>query len=163
VSVATPLTLAATAPPWVIRSETGNVAATTEPADVCHRRERRDWQRRGNYETRRCLPSQRTKRPATSRRLRKPQTFSIAAIEEIGNVAARMETADVFHRSERVRRTKRGGTFEFEGRPLVGRIRSRAALRLIAEWAPAHRLELEANWTRTKAGRPLERIEPLEQ
>lgn len=53
-------------------------------------------------------------------------------------------------------------TFDFEGRPLVGSIRSRVAIRLIAEWAPAHRLELEANWSRIKAGRPLEKIEPLE-
>jgi hypothetical protein len=54
------------------------------------------------------------------------------------------------------------GTFTFDGRPLAGEIRSRTALRLIAEWATAHRLELEANWTRVKAGRPLDRIEPLE-
>jgi len=54
------------------------------------------------------------------------------------------------------------GTFDFEGRLLVGSIRSRTAQRLIAEWALAHRGELEANWTRIKAGCPLERIEPLE-
>ena len=50
------------------------------------------------------------------------------------------------------------GTFDFDGRPLASDIRSRTALRLIAEWATAHRLER----TQIKAGRPLDRIEPLE-
>ena len=54
------------------------------------------------------------------------------------------------------------GTFDFEGRALAGDVRSRTARRLIAEWATAHRLELETNWTRIKAGRPLDKIEPLE-
>ena len=54
------------------------------------------------------------------------------------------------------------GTFDFRGRPLAGEVRSRTARRLIAEWALAHRLELEANWTRIEAGRTLNTIEPLE-
>ncbi len=54
------------------------------------------------------------------------------------------------------------GTFAFDGKPLAGDVRSRTALRLITDWATAHRLELEANWTRGKSGRPLDRIEPLE-
>jgi hypothetical protein len=46
-------------------------------------------------------------------------------------------------------------------------IRSRAAksntaLRLIREWALLHRSELEANWASMKAGRPLDKISPLE-
>ena len=54
------------------------------------------------------------------------------------------------------------GKFDLEGEMTVGNIRSRTALRLIREWASAHRAELEANWEKMKAGRPLERIEPLE-
>ena len=53
-------------------------------------------------------------------------------------------------------------TFTFDGDPLAGRLRSRTALRLIKEWATAHRAELEANWDRVKAGEPLERIPPLD-
>jgi hypothetical protein len=44
---------------------------------------------------------------------------------------------------------------------VVGNIQSRTALRLIREWASLHRRELETNWKKMKAGRPLERIEPL--
>lgn len=54
------------------------------------------------------------------------------------------------------------GKFDLDGEMTVGNIRSRTALRLIREWASAHRGELEANWEKMKAGRPLERIEPLE-
>lgn len=54
------------------------------------------------------------------------------------------------------------GKFGFDGKMIVGNIYSRAAQRLIREWASVHRRELEANWERMKAGRPLERIEPLE-
>jgi len=53
-------------------------------------------------------------------------------------------------------------TFTFDGKLLAGTIRSRTALRLIAEWALAHGSELQANWERMKTGRSLERIEPLE-
>jgi hypothetical protein len=35
-------------------------------------------------------------------------------------------------------------------------------LRLIRQWAVRHRAELEANWTRMKAGRPLDKIPPLD-
>jgi hypothetical protein len=54
------------------------------------------------------------------------------------------------------------GTFTFDGELLAGPLRSRTAVRLIKEWAIAHRVELEANWDRIKAGEPLERIAPLE-
>ena len=53
-------------------------------------------------------------------------------------------------------------TFTFEGELLAGALRSRTALRLIKEWAIAHRVELEANWNRVKAGEALERIAPLD-
>ena len=56
----------------------------------------------------------------------------------------------------------RQATFTFDGDVLAGSVRSRAALRLIKEWAAAHRAELEANWNRAKAGEPLEMIPPLD-
>jgi len=54
------------------------------------------------------------------------------------------------------------GKFDFDGRMTVGSLGSRTALRLIREWASAHRTELERNWENVKQGRPLERIQPLE-
>ena len=51
--------------------------------------------------------------------------------------------------------------FNLDGEMVVGNIQSRTALRLIREWASLHRRELETNWKKMKAGRPLERIEPL--
>ena len=53
-------------------------------------------------------------------------------------------------------------TFTFEGELLAGDIRSRTALRLIKEWSLVRRAELEANWSRIKAGEPLERVAPLD-
>ena len=53
-------------------------------------------------------------------------------------------------------------TFTFDGELLAGALRSRTAVRLIKEWALAHRVELEANWDRVEAGEPLERIAPLD-
>ena len=52
--------------------------------------------------------------------------------------------------------------FDFDGEILAGEIRSGTARRLIRDWAMQHRAELEANWGRMKAGKPLERIPPLE-
>jgi hypothetical protein len=52
--------------------------------------------------------------------------------------------------------------FTMSGQILAGTLRSRTALRLIGEWAIAHRSQLEANWVRACSGEPLERIEPLE-
>jgi len=54
------------------------------------------------------------------------------------------------------------GKFRLDGELMAGDIRSRTALRLIRQWASLHRRELEANWRKMKAGRPLEKIEPLE-
>lgn len=53
-------------------------------------------------------------------------------------------------------------TFSLDGELIAGSIRSGRARRYIGEWASLHRRELEANWERVKAGRPLERIEPLQ-
>ena len=53
-------------------------------------------------------------------------------------------------------------TFTFDGQVLAGTIQSRTALRLIKEWATTHHADLEANWSRLKAGAPLERIAPLD-
>lgn len=52
--------------------------------------------------------------------------------------------------------------FDFEGEMIAGNIQSGTALRLVREWASLHRLELEANWQNMRAGRPLDRIAPLE-
>ena len=53
-------------------------------------------------------------------------------------------------------------TFDFDGEILAGEIRSGTARRLIRDWALQHRVELETNWQRMKAGQPMERIPPLE-
>lgn len=53
-------------------------------------------------------------------------------------------------------------TFSFDGEVMAGDIRSGRALRHIRQWASLHRRDLEANWERLKAGRPLEGIEPLQ-
>jgi hypothetical protein len=52
-------------------------------------------------------------------------------------------------------------TFTFGGEVIAGEIRSRQARRRIQRWATLHRRELDANWEAVRAGRPLERIEPL--
>ncbi|MGH8248769.1 MAG: DUF4160 domain-containing protein [Gammaproteobacteria bacterium] len=52
--------------------------------------------------------------------------------------------------------------FDFSGELIAGQIQSGTALRLIREWASLHRRELESNWQNMKAGRPLDRIAPLE-
>ena len=54
------------------------------------------------------------------------------------------------------------GKCDLDGEMIVGNIQSGTALRLIREWALLHRRELEANWENMKAGRPLERIAPLD-
>ena len=53
-------------------------------------------------------------------------------------------------------------SFDLDGEPLSGEIRSRVARRLIREWAQAHRGELENNWVNSREGRPMLTIEPLE-
>jgi len=53
------------------------------------------------------------------------------------------------------------GKFDSTGRMLVGSIQSKTARRLITQGAKQHEAEIQANWQRMKAGRPLEVIEPL--
>lgn len=52
--------------------------------------------------------------------------------------------------------------FDFAGERIEGKINSKTAMRLIKEWASQNRAELEANWKNMKAGRALEKIEPLQ-
>jgi hypothetical protein len=54
------------------------------------------------------------------------------------------------------------GKFDFNGDMIVGNIRSKTALKLIRDWARLHRPELQANWAKMKARKPLDRIAPLE-
>jgi hypothetical protein len=51
--------------------------------------------------------------------------------------------------------------FDFDGEMVAGRIRSPAARRRIRAWTALHRDELRKNWDSMRAGRALERIEPL--
>lgn len=52
--------------------------------------------------------------------------------------------------------------FDFDGHMIVGNITSANALKLIRQWAQLNRVALDANWANIVAGRPLERIPPLE-
>ena len=52
--------------------------------------------------------------------------------------------------------------FDFDGELIAGEISSKTARRLVKEWASTSQTELEANWKNMKAGRTLERIEPLQ-
>ena len=52
--------------------------------------------------------------------------------------------------------------FDFAGEMIAGDISSKTARRLIKEWASKNRAELEANWQNMKAGKTLEKIEPLQ-
>ena len=45
---------------------------------------------------------------------------------------------------------------------IVGNITSRNALASIRQWAQLNRAALDANWSKIKAGDPLDRIPPLE-
>lgn len=54
------------------------------------------------------------------------------------------------------------GKFDLHGEMIVGNIRSKTARRLIREWASAYHHGLQANWENMKAGRPLEKIPPLD-
>ena len=52
--------------------------------------------------------------------------------------------------------------FGLDGEIIAGNIRSMTARRLIRDWTALHRAEIQANWEKMKAGRSLEKIEPLE-
>jgi hypothetical protein len=68
----------------------------------------------------------------------------------------------MFYREHGAEYQGQQATFTFDGQILAGSFRSGTALRLIKEWSLAHRVELEANWSRGQAGEPLERIAPLD-
>jgi hypothetical protein len=53
-------------------------------------------------------------------------------------------------------------TFDLDGQLLQGKISSRTARKLIAEWAQLNRRELVVNWNRIERGLPLNRIAPLD-
>ncbi|MEQ1831612.1 MAG: DUF4160 domain-containing protein [Candidatus Eisenbacteria bacterium] len=53
-------------------------------------------------------------------------------------------------------------TYQLDGAPLAGLLPSGRAERLVQRWARKHRFELEANWQRILAGRPIRPIAPLE-
>lgn len=54
------------------------------------------------------------------------------------------------------------GKFDFDGHQTVGNITSKNALKLIRQWAQLNRAALDANWVNISAGKPLDRIPPLE-
>jgi hypothetical protein len=74
------------------------------------------------------------------------------------NVLSRAWSSAFFHAEYQGQRA----TFTFDGKLFAGSMASRAALRLIKEWSLANRHALDANWERARAGKPLERIAPLE-
>ena len=51
---------------------------------------------------------------------------------------------------------------DFQGNVLRGELRSRTALRLVREWIDLHVSELKQDWELVRAGRELNKIEPLE-
>jgi hypothetical protein len=51
---------------------------------------------------------------------------------------------------------------DFQGNVLRGELRSRTALRLVREWIDLHVSELKQDWELIRAGRELNKIEPLE-
>lgn len=56
----------------------------------------------------------------------------------------------------------REGKFDFDGNQIAGAITSTNALTLIRQWAQLNRAALDLNWSKIKAGQPLDRIPPLE-
>lgn len=52
--------------------------------------------------------------------------------------------------------------FDFAGKLVAGQLHSKTARRLIRRWAVLHRPALDENWMAMKAGRPLDKIPPLE-
>lgn len=51
---------------------------------------------------------------------------------------------------------------DFQGNILWGNLRSRTALRLVREWIDLHAAELRGDWDLARAGRDLNRIQPLD-
>ena len=51
---------------------------------------------------------------------------------------------------------------DFRGNILRGDLGSKTALRLLREWVDLHAIELQQDWDLAKAGRDLQKIDPLE-
>ena len=51
---------------------------------------------------------------------------------------------------------------DFQGNLLRGTLRSRTALRLVREWIDLHVSELQDDWESAKAGRDINKIDPLD-
>ncbi len=52
--------------------------------------------------------------------------------------------------------------FDFQGNILRGNLGSRTALRLVREWIDLHVAELQEDWDLARAGRELNKIDPLD-
>jgi len=52
--------------------------------------------------------------------------------------------------------------FDFQGNVLRGSLRSRTARRLVREWIDLHGEELTEDWELARAGRGLQKIDPLD-
>jgi hypothetical protein len=52
--------------------------------------------------------------------------------------------------------------FDFQGNVLRGGLRSRTARRLLREWIDLHAAELAVDWELARAGRDLNKIDPLD-
>ncbi len=52
--------------------------------------------------------------------------------------------------------------FDFRGNILRGNLESRTAMRLVREWVDVREPELGRNWELARAGRVLNKIEPLD-
>jgi hypothetical protein len=50
---------------------------------------------------------------------------------------------------------------DFHGNVIRGELRSRTALRLAREWIDLHATELELDWALARAGKEVNKIEPL--
>ena len=51
---------------------------------------------------------------------------------------------------------------DFQGNALGGGLRSRTALRLVRDWIDLHAAELQEDWNLARAGRNLNKIDPLD-
>jgi len=56
----------------------------------------------------------------------------------------------------------RKAVFDFNGNILRGSLKSRTATRLVREWVDLRLAELEEDWNLARAGKEVNKIEPLE-
>ena len=52
--------------------------------------------------------------------------------------------------------------FDFNGNVLCGELKSRTARRLVREWIDLHAADLAMDWELARAGRELNKIDPLD-